>query len=181
MDTPTPDEVRARSPLLTARYPDPVDPAPDSPQFVAVIEDSAAAVGSITGRLIAPLTEGEEVPAGLVGVAVRAIARSGELLDSAFSAEEAEASATGRRLRSISAGPWSETYFAPGEAVMKGGRPMMSPDPTLDALLWALATEDARDEWIALATGVQPPAGAVTEFDYRRAGGGYGPSGRRLY
>lgn len=175
MLTPTAGEVRERSPLLRQRYPAPAASGTENPDLLAVVEDAAVVVAELTGRLIAPYAEGEEVPAGLVGVAVRAVARMAELMDTEAASEFADVAARGRRLRGFSAGPYSETYFAPGDLVVaKGSRPQMSPDPTLDRLLWALATEAKREEWIALVTGVQPPAGAVAAFDYRRMGGGGG-------
>lgn len=173
VNTPTPDEVRARSALLNSRYPDP-SPDPDQAVLIAVIEDAAAVVGGLTGRLIAPLETGEEVPDGLVNVAVRAIARMAELMDTEGSVEFADVAARGRRLRGFTAGPYSETYFSPGDLViLKGARPQFSPDPTLDRLLWALATDEAIEELMALISGIQPPAGMATPFDYRRSGGGY--------
>lgn len=179
MQTPTPPDIRARSPLLTQRYP---LADPESPEFVAAIEDASALVASWTGRLIEPVTEGEEVPDGLVGIARRAIAKLVEQIATTSEAAFAAKTAGGRRLRSISAGPWSESYFAPGELSMKNGVATITGDPTLDALLWTLATETRREEWVALASGKQPPAAAVTEFDYRRRGsitvrGGVGPDG----
>lgn len=178
MDTPTADEIRTRSKLLRARYPPPVSPAPESVDLLAVIEDSSAVVAAQTGRLIAPMTVGEEVPAGKVHVAMRAIARMAELMDTEGAVDFADVSARGRRLRSFSAGPYSEAYFSPDELVPRRGqqgRPQFSPDPTLDRLLWALATQDAIDLLIALASGVQPPAGMATGFDFRKSGGGYFP------
>lgn len=173
METPTAEEVRTRSPLLTQRYPDP-EPDPEDPNFVAVIEDSAAVVGGLTGRLIEPLETGEEVPDGLLGIARRAVARMAELMDTEGSVEFADVAARGRRLRGFTAGPYSETYFSPGDLViLKGARPQFSPDPTLDRLLWALATDEAIEELMALISGIQPPAGMATPFDYRRSGGGY--------
>lgn len=176
METPTPTLVRARSPLLTQRYPAPVDPAPESEELLAVIGDAAALVGGATGRLIAPLTEGEEVPEGLVGIAVRAVARWAERVDSAMAVASAGKASGGKLLRSISAGPWSESYFAPGELSMKNGVVAISGDALLDQLLWALMTEERRDEWVALATGVQRPASALIAFDYRQMAGGGGPA-----
>jgi hypothetical protein len=170
VETPTADEVRERSPLLRGRYP---EAGPNEADLDAVIEDSAVVVASLTGRLIEPFPEGVEVPAGLRPTAVRAVARMAEQMDTASSATQADADARGRRLRGFSAGPYSEQYFAPGDLIIKGGRPQMSPDVLLDALLWALATEEAQEAWIALATGVMPPAGVVSAFDYRRTGGGY--------
>lgn len=169
MQTPTPDQLRAQSDLIAAQRPqsDANDEVLAGRAAVA-----AAVVASITGRLILPVEEGEEVPAGLVPLAVQAVAMFVERRLVRGAAGEAEAAAGGRRLRSFTAGPYSESYFAPGELGTKGGRPRMDVDEELDALLWALATDEAREEFIAAASGVQPPAGAATEFDYRR--GGYG-------
>jgi hypothetical protein len=83
----------------------------------------------------------------------------------------AEQVATGRRLRGFSAGPYSESYFAPGEFARKGaqqGRPAMDPDEALDAALWALATLEAREYFVSEASAVNPPASAITSFDYRK-------------
>jgi hypothetical protein len=182
VETPSADEVRARSKLLTQRYPSPAGAGDD--EFSLLIEDGSALVASWTGRLIAPVETGAEVPDGLVGLAVRAIAKTVERGAVAGAVDVTEKTAGGRRLRSISAGPWSESYFAPGELSMKNGVATITGDPELDALLWALMTDDRRDEWMQLATGKNAPAGAVMEFDYRRAGSrrlgpgwGLGPDG----
>jgi hypothetical protein len=109
-----------------------------------------------------------------VPVARQAVALMVERLLVTGTAAFAEQIATGRRLRGFSAGPYSESYFAPGEFARRGaaqGRPPMDADDALDAALWALATEDAREMFVAWATGVQPPAGAASVFDYRRTAG----------
>lgn len=171
MDTPTATEIRARSKLLRGRYP---AASPEPADLLAAILDAAAVTGALTGRLIVPLTVGEEVPDGLVGVALRAIARMAELMDTEGEATFADVAARGRRLRGFTAGPYSEQYFSPGELIVsKGARPQFSPDPTLDRLLWALATQEVIDALLALTSGVQPPAGMATEFDYRGSGGRY--------
>lgn len=177
MVTPTAAQVRERSALLRKRYG--ASAGPHEADLLAAIEDAAVVVASLTGRRIDPYTDGVEVPPGLVGIAVRAVARMAELMDTEGGADFADVAARGRRLRGFTAGPYSESYFSPGDLVIaKGARPQFSPDPTLDRLLWALATEDAIDALLALTTGVQPPAGAVSSFDYRKmAGGLYG--GRR--
>jgi hypothetical protein len=171
VETPTADQVRARSPLLRQRYP---EGGPNEDDLLAAVEDSAVVIAATTGRKIDPFPDGEEVPAGLRSTAVRAVARMAEMMDTTASVTVADADARGRRLRGFSAGPYSEQYFAPGDLIVKGGRPQMSPDTQLDLLLWALATEAAKEAWLALVTGQQPPAGAVTAFDYRRMGAGYG-------
>lgn len=171
MDRPTRAEVKERSRLLRGRYPtDPSGSATDDLDIA--IEDAAFLVASITGRKIGT-AEGEEVPADLVSVAKRAVALKAEHLDTAAEEEAAEEAASGRRLRQISAGPWSESYFAPGELIVKGGVPQLDPDPRLAELLWALCTEEMREEYMALFTGKVAPAAAVTQFDYRRWPGGY--------
>lgn len=174
METPTATQVRERSPLLRGKYPAPSGGDDEDADFLAAIEDTAVLVGMATGRLIEPLTEGVEVPPGLVNIAVRAVAKWSERVDAASVSAAAATAASGKMLRSISAGPWSESYFAPGELAMKNGIVAITGDPSLDALLWALMTEDRRDEWIAMATGIQPPAAGMIEFDYRKMGAGSG-------
>lgn len=175
MQTPSPTELRAASPLIAAKLP-PGEPNDAALELLA--DEAAVLVSVLTFRTIEPVTEStvegyafEDVPAQLKPIAVRAIAleinREVVTGDVAF----AEQVATGRRLRGFSAGPYSESYFAPGEFARRGaqqGRPPMDADEELDAALWALATEDARDYFISRATGQVQPAGSVTSFDYRR-------------
>jgi hypothetical protein len=187
VQTPTPDQLRTDSDLLAAKYP---ASGPNDAKLSARAATAAALVAGITFRLIEPITsstvegyEFEEVPAGLVPVAVHAVATMVERMVVTGAPDFAEQAATGRRLRGFSAGPYSEQYFAPGEFARRGaaqGRPPMDADDALDAALWALATEDAREAFVAWATGVQPPAGAVSSFDYRRQGGGYGTPRQRF-
>jgi hypothetical protein len=152
VETPTIDEIRLESPLVAAKLPPDNGHANDKTLEARIIAASAL-VASITFRLIDPVTSSsdpaytfEEVPAGLRPLAVQAIAILTERQVIGRSASFAESSASGRRLRSISAGPWSESYFGPGELRKGGeGRPMMDVDETLDMLLWALATPQARE------------------------------------
>lgn len=130
MLTPSADEVRARSKLLTQRYPEPAGTFDPVDEFGAAILDGAALVAVWTGRLIAPVDDGEEVPAGLRGLAVRAIAKMAERGAVTGEVDATVKSAGGRRLRSISAGPWSESYFAPGELSMKNGVATITGDPS---------------------------------------------------
>jgi hypothetical protein len=169
VDTPTPDQLRADSDLLTDKLPDD-NGGPHDLKLAARAELAAAVVASITGRQIDPIEEGVEVPPGMVSLAIHAVARMVERRIIQGAAQLAENTASGRLLRSFSAGPYSESYFAPGELTSKNGRPQMDGDPDLDDTLWALATDDARDEWIAWATGVQAPAGVISAFNYNRRG-----------
>lgn len=181
---PTPDQVRNESRLLRQGYPIP----PTDPYATAdlrnTVYQATSLVQSITWRLIdstlgdlAP--EGylsEAVPDGLVPIAIQAIARMSERIYVTTDPDFAQQVATGRRLRGFSAGPYSESYFAPGEFARKGasqGRPPMDVDDALDTALWALATEDARDYFVWRSTGTPPPAGSATVFDYRRNSTGY--------
>lgn len=202
MDTPTPNELRAASDLIALRFPAGEAEGAET-KLKLRAEAAAAQVATLTYRLIDPVTEAtvegatfEEVPASLHGLAVRAIAimveREIVTGDPAF----AEQVATGRRLRGFTAGPYSESYFAPGEFARRGasqGRPPMDPDEQLDAALWALATQEAREEFVSWASGLHLPGSVISVFDYRRqavgdspgsltgrrglAGGGIGPDG----
>lgn len=188
MQTPTPDQLRLASDLIALRFPTDGD-SDDDAKLLQRAQVASVLVASLTFRLIDPVTEStvegetfEDVPPGLEPVAVRAVAlmveREVVTGDPAF----AEQVATGRRLRGFSAGPYSESYFAPGEFARKGaaqGRPPMDADEGLDAALWALATEDARAYFISQATGVNLPGSAITAFDYTRQAIGDRPGGLR--
>jgi hypothetical protein len=183
---PSPDDVWDASPLLREKFPRPaVDPAATG-DLRRITYQAIALVQSVTWRLIdqtlgcpAPPDEGqcELVPNELAPVALQAIARMAERIKVTTDPAFAEQIATGRRLRGFNAGPYSESYFAPGEFARRGatqGRPPMDTDDALDSALWALATEDARDYFVWRATGVAPPTGVATAFDYRRQSLGYG-------
>lgn len=170
-------EVRSRSPLLRAKYPENAADEQLDIDLQMWIDAAVPLIEAITCRRL-----NDTLPDDLVEIGFRAVVLKVEQLATSGAAAQAEAMAAGKRLRSISAGPWSESYFAPGELVVKNGAPMMDPDPRLHEALWALATEECREAFLALATGVQTPAGAVAAFDYRKMGrrvGGreYGPDG----
>lgn len=172
MDTPTTDEVRARSELLTKRYPK-SDAARDA-ILRGMLEDDAPVVSSLTGRKIGPPdTPGVEVPMWLRPVAIRAMALRAERIAVTGTAQKRQGSIGTLQLRGFSAGPYSEQYFGPGEAATAK---VLDPDPAVHELLWALATEQKRDEWLALWGGAQPPADAVQSFAFgaaRRLRNGY--------
>lgn len=167
MDAPTAKEVRAASPSLTAHFP---EPATDD-ALTALISVVAPLVGSLTGREIAG-SEGEDVPAWLRPIAVMAIAmKTAAMFPEGASAEAAEDAVANSRLRSISAGSWSESYFGPGEAAQAK---QLDLDPTLAGLLWALCTEEKKAEWIALWDPEHAPGFSVIEaYDYGQRPGGY--------
>lgn len=183
METPTLIEVREVSPLLASPQGLPDDNGGHSDQALKRrIVAASALVASMTFRLIDPVKAStvdgypfEDVPDGLVPVALQAIAMLAERQHVLGSVLEATKQATGRRLRSINAGPWGESYFAPGEFARRGttGRPAMDVNDEIDALLWALATELGREYFLAMAGGVQMPASAPSNLRWDRSMRGY--------
>lgn len=182
---PSPSAIRNMSPLLRKGYPLPPTNDYQLTDLRNFVYQSTALVQALTWRII-DTTLGcaaaedytcELVPDALVPIALDAITKMSERLFVISEPAFARQIATGRRLRGFSAGPYSEQYFAPGEFARRGavtGRPVMDNDDAIDAALWALATEDARDYFVWRATGVAPPIGVVTGFDYRRQSIGYG-------
>ena len=91
--------------------------------------------------------------------------------------DEVETAADFELINNFSAGSYSETRRNMGETDAKR---QINPWPLLHELLWALATEDARDEWIEYwnnADGKTAPAFEVTEMDWNY----FGPAGDYLY
>lgn len=184
---PSPDDLRTISPLLRQNFPLPPTDAYQIADLRNVTYQATALVQAATWRLIDPTLgdaapEGyvsEAVPPALVPVALQAIARMAERLDVTSAPDLAEQIATGRRLRGFSAGPYSENYFDPGQFARRGvsARPTMDNDDALDTALWALATEDARDYAVWRQSGIAPPTGLATTFDYRRQSLGYAAGG----
>lgn len=187
---PTPDMVRARSPLLSQKFPvSPVNPDLER-QLREAIASAMGFVQAITCRQLDPLVPAtcvagacEPTPPELAAVAIRAIALSVEQMVVTDEPKLARQRSARLRLRGFSAGPYAEQYWDP--AMVRGGgggkRPQFVDDPDLDDLLWALATEDARFTLISETTGVQPPAAQVSSSNFNRQpgigssfGGGFG-------
>lgn len=185
---PTPDAIRAQSPLLRKNFPLPPTNAYQPSDLRNLVYQSVSLVQSLTWRLIDP-SLGDSSPEGYVSEAVppwqvpivfQAVARMAERVSVTTAPAFAEQLATGRLLRGFSAGPYSEQYFSPGEFARRGaqqGRQPMDVESAIDEALWALATEDARDYFVWRATGITPPTGVATAFDYRRANVGYSAGG----
>jgi hypothetical protein len=185
---PSPTSLRRDSPLLRQNYPVPaVDPAVDG-DLRRYVYAAVEIVQALTWRIVdstlgcpaPPEYACELVPPALVGVAVRAVQLLTERMSVTGQPGFAAQFASGRLLRGFSAGPYSESYFAPGEFARRGaqqGRPPMDVSEELDAALWALATEDARDYFVFRATGQVLPGGQAIAWDYRRENIGYGASG----
>ena len=117
----------------------------------------------IAVRLVESLTcrtMDDSLPEQDIPLAIEAIVMKTEQMLMATSAESSSSRLSGRGLKSISAGPWSETYFGPEEA---SKAKMLDADPRLHEILWALATPECREGWNAVWTGVYAPAAAITE------------------
>lgn len=161
---PAPADVRGRSPYLKQRLPStPVNADTEQTLREAVL-DATAIVESLTGRdLSAPL--GTEDGVDLDRLALRAVTLKTErIVAGEGSFKERKGAISGTRLKSFSAGPYSESYFGPGDAASAGALDL---DPVLAEVLWALATEAKRQEWLYL-WGKAPaaPFAAVQQFDY---------------
>lgn len=159
-------EVRGASELLQDLYPaDPFDAAAEA-ELEAKITTAVALIESLVcGRVLGDLTGNDR------WIALRAVVLKTEQLAVRGATKQRRRAIRSGNLRSISAGPWSESYFGPEEAA-KAKR--LDPDPELHEVLWALADEDCRESWLVLWGGQPKPAAAVQSFDYRRLPGGYG-------
>jgi len=155
-------DIWARSPTLKARYPGGIGDG----DFVLAVAAVAPLVGSITGRNIAGKEDGEDVPAHLREVALRAMAlKTEQFIQAVGSAKLRKSSLSRGNLASFSAGSYSESYFGPGQMVSSK---KLDPDPVLADFLWALCTEQAKLEWIQLWDPEAYPSGemSVTAFEY---------------
>jgi hypothetical protein len=116
------------------------------------------------------LTRLSPVPGRLVAVAKRAVMLKCERLAIGGGVRaRIEAHNTGL-LRSMSAGPYSESRMVVGEVRAKM---MLDPDPQLDEVLRLLMTEDAWGVFLYQTTGRQLPGVALTAIDGLKTPGGY--------
>lgn len=153
MDTPTPDQIRERSAFLTARYP---SGAEGDAGLALLLMVTAPLVGSLTGRNIAD-EEGEEVPPAKVPIAIQVIAMKTEQFDSAIGTVKGrKRSLTRGNLASFSAGSYSESYFGPAQIM---AAKQLDSDPVLSELLWALCTDQRKQEWLEFWDPEDYPSG----------------------
>jgi hypothetical protein len=155
-------EVRERSEYLTAASPpaDPYDPLTDALNDEVSLAN--VLVGDLTCRAIGPPgTPGAPVPTEKEDLARVAVTMKAEQIYAARGTAAArEGGVSAGMLRSISAGPWSESYFGPEDARKAN---VLDLDPLLAQTLWALAPEECRERWLELWSGVYAPASASTE------------------
>lgn len=169
---PTIDDLRGRSSILTGAY-----PSPDGDVGLqSLLEEVGAVVSGVTARAIFFTAGGmaptgcvyEDVPVELRPVAVRAIRMIAETdaVTDGVRSEVLENRASG--LASISAGPWSESYFQPGATSGESPEMRLNANPDVSAALWTLLTECARSYWLYVLDPTRPrePASAVSEFDW---------------
>jgi hypothetical protein len=169
VDAPTVEEVRKRSDYLATKFPDPTG-TEELEEWIAAAD---GLVASLTGRAIGPESPGEEVPKSLVALAKRVIVVKIEAMVTGLGGNFAErrASVSSGNLASFSAGAYAESYFGP-EVASKAG--MLDPNPMIADMLWALATEEKREEWLLKWQGVEAPAAMVQSFDWSQGGRGRG-------
>jgi hypothetical protein len=172
VDAPTVKEVRDRSDYLKTKFPDPTG----DDELAEWIAAADGLVSSLTGRAIGAEAEGEDVPPSLVALAKRVIVIKIEAMVTTLGGNFAErrASISSGNLQSFSAGAYAESYFGP-EVASKAG--MLDPNPMIADMLWALATEEKKEEWLLKWQGVEPPAAMVQSFDYQQRPGSYSRPG----
>lgn len=159
---PSVADLREASPLLAERFPSPEGDV----RLAALLRDAIALVETMTCRKM-----DSSVPVALEPLALMAIRMKVESLAVSGGDATAREGAIGdSRLRSFSAGPYSESYFGPGDASAAG---KLDPDPVLADALWGLATEECREEWLrtwARISGRGNPApepyAEVVSFDW---------------
>jgi hypothetical protein len=148
----------------------------DNLKLERLVRIAAAQVGRYTGQRWvnglfaphAPLSTDDEV------LVEDAIVQLTEWLAMRKQSDVIETMADFDLISSFSAGSYSETR--------RGGKDSVDAQRAfLRGLFWPLMDDDARDEWIAVETGVNPPAFAVTEVDWSgRSFGPEGPAGGEL-
>lgn len=157
---PSASVIRDRSALLQQLYPESPPNALVEEALREVVADATVMVQSLTCRTLdAALAE----DADLARIALRAVTLYAEKLALGSSARARRSGIRRSGLRSISAGPWSESYFSPGELARMG---RFDADPFIHDALWALATPECREYWMGIWTGNFTPASAVQSFDW---------------
>lgn len=156
-------EVRANSPLVKQFFPTDPYNADEEARLENAVATSAALIEELTGRDL----DDEGLSPNLRALAVRAVVLKTEQMAVRTRAKTSKGAVTSLSLRSFTAGPYSESYFGPGEAA---AAKVLDPNPELHQLLWALATQEMRDYWIGLWTGEYPAAAGVQAFDYGARG-----------
>lgn len=160
MEQPTATEIRSYAPPAFSwdTYGFPVTTEGDAALDVRV-GWARGTLYAVTGRTLDSITSEEEVAiaqrvlvAFVINEALGGGAAALKVLEKPW-------------LKSFSAGSYSETRFSPSE--MAGGSAKAPPyPPALWALLWALMTDEKKDDWLERLTGQHRPAGLFVEMDW---------------
>ena len=166
MAAPTAAQVREWSQIDFGAlgYPE-ADPDP----LQVLVDRSTEYVEWATGR------DFDAMPAEFDDMGNQAVQISTEM--AAYQSQEdiVETAADFMLISSFSAGNYSETRRSLTELKASG---MISANPILHGLLWAMLTDEQRDEWQSWLTGVNAPAFEVTEVNW---GGWQGESALQGY
>lgn len=129
-----------------------------------LVDRAAAQITTITGR------EWDSMPSEFEVTAAQVL--QGITEQAAYQAQEdiAETSADFALINNFSAGSYSESRRSLTELAKSG---LLNPNPMLHGLLYGMLTDDKKDDWIALTTGVNAPAFETTEVDWNFYGGRY--------
>jgi hypothetical protein len=155
---PSANQIRLRSALLRQRYPsDPLDPEVEA-DLADAVNDATVLVESLTCRVLDNALAQDRQ---LGRLALRAVILKTEQLGQRSTVRAAGGLAAGQMLRSFTVGPYSESYFGPDEA---GKAKVLDPNPVMHEVLWALATEECREKWLAIWRGEDTPAAMIQTF-----------------
>lgn len=171
MDAPTPAEIRAISPWISQQLPYDASDDPDALQLW--IDEATALICSITCRIIGTAGGQEEMPTEKIPLARRAIALKIEQMYQAMgTAQNRRRGFSSGKIRSFSAGNYSESYFGPEDARKAG---MLDPDPRFAEILWALTTDDCREYWLNIWDPSRPHEAVAfaMPFNWGDRPGGY--------
>lgn len=167
IDGPSDEAIYVTSKLLQDLYDDPSDIDP-------ILNEAIALVCETTWRTFAaPYDNGEHeyeaIPNNLMPIALRAVRLKTEEVALRAALDASEEAVSEGRLRSFSAGPYSESYADAGAYIKNQ---MVTANEALNEALMLLMTPDAKDEFLARASGKQRPAGEAVQFEF---GTGYWP------
>ena len=157
MDAPSATEIRTWGPpgFDWTKYGYP-DPGGDTALAVRG-EWAAGTLYAVTGRTLDSITTVEEVSIA------QKILTAFVITEAMGGGPAALAVLEKPWLKSFTAGSYSETRFSPSELSASGKLPYALP---LWMLLWALMTDEKKDEWIEVLGGTRRPAGTYIGVDF---------------
>lgn len=158
MDAPTAEEIVAASQLNFAEQ------GYDDAQVGVIVSSANSLLTAITGLTFDPRGNIDSNIEALVRMAVRGFS---EQIAYQGTPEYLETLADFDLIQNFSAGPYSEARRNAGDA-MKAR--MLNAWPWLNGLLWSILTDDKRDYWNSVFSGLNAPAFAVTEVAWGDTG-----------